>query len=171
MLQNREIKRGDDVDLVFTISGDYSQKSMVFVAKRLKTLTSARVLEKSNDILGLDNDEMEVSYNATTLKSTITVHLLEANTQSSEDEFLYFDIYNDTDNETLIYGKLWILSDVQTPFDSGIVVESDPLVGSVRKGTTAERIAFGLTLGSTDICIWIDTDENTFYGWNGSEWI
>lgn len=125
MIQNKEIRRGDDVDLIFTLSGDYSSDAIVFIAKRDKTLTSARIIEKKNTIAGGGNIELEVSYDSTLDKSTMTVHILEGNTQSSEDEFLYFDIYNNTDNETLFWGKMWILSDVQGPYDSGSVPSSE----------------------------------------------
>lgn len=43
--------------------------------------------------------------------------------------------------------------------------------GNISKGTTAERTALGLTLGADDEYIFIDTTENTVYGWNGSEWV
>ena len=39
------------------------------------------------------------------------------------------------------------------------------------KGTTAQRTAKGATLGSTDVFVWIDTDTNSPYFWNGSEWV
>lgn len=113
MLQNKEIRRGDDVDLVFTTNIDYSTKKIVFIAKRDKTLTSARIIEKKNTLAGGGDAELEVSDDA------ITVHILEGNTQALTDEYLYFDIFNDTDNETLFHGKLWILADVQSPYDSG----------------------------------------------------
>jgi hypothetical protein len=119
MLQNKEIRRGDDVSLVFATSTDYSTKSIIFITKRDKTLTSARIIEKKNTVAGGSNAELEVS------ASAITVHILEGNTQSLEDEFLYFDIYNNTDNETLFHGKLWILADVQTPYDSGSLPSSE----------------------------------------------
>lgn len=119
MLQNKEIKRGDDVDLVFTVDIDYSSEGIIFIAKRDKTLTSARIIEKKNTIAGGSDTELEVS------ATSITVHLLEGNTQASEDEFLYFDIYNNTDNETLFHGKMWILADVQSPYDSGSLPSSE----------------------------------------------
>jgi len=41
----------------------------------------------------------------------------------------------------------------------------------VKKGTTAERTAFGATLRTTDVCVWVDTDLNSPYFWNGTEWV
>lgn len=119
MLQNKEIRRGDDVDLVFTTTTDYSTKKIIFIAKRDKGLTSARMIEKKNTLGGGADTELEVD------ATSITVHLLEGNTQVLEDEFLYFDIFNDTDNETLFHGKLWILADVQSPYDSGSLPSSE----------------------------------------------
>lgn len=43
--------------------------------------------------------------------------------------------------------------------------------GGVIKGTTAERLAYGAGLDSSSQIVWIDTTENTVYGWNGTEWV
>lgn len=132
MLRNKEIRRGDQVDLTFILDGDVSSDAIVFIAKRDKTLTSARIIEKKNTVAGGGNTELEVAYSSTNLKSTVTVHILEGNTQALTDEFLYFDIYNNTDNETLIHGKMWILADVQSPYDSGSVPSSEiPILNKV----------------------------------------
>lgn len=125
MLANKEIKRGDDADLVFKVSGDVTSNAVVFIAKRTKSLTAARLIEKKNAVAGGSTAELEISYSSTTLKSTITVHLIEGNTQILEDEFLYFDVYDSTDNVTLAHGKLYLLADVQTPYDSGSVPSSE----------------------------------------------
>lgn len=47
----------------------------------------------------------------------------------------------------------------------------DISVTQIQKGTTAERVAYGLLLNINSKTIWIDTTENTVYGWNGTEWI
>jgi hypothetical protein len=169
MLQNKEIRRGDDIDLIFTLDGDYSSDTISFIAKATKDLTATRVLEKASS----DNTELELDYSESLDKTTITVHLLQADTQSLTDEFLYFDIFNDTDNETPIHGKLWLLADVQTPYDGSFVPPSGvpSSSGGVLIGTTAERVAYGADLGVDDAITWIDTDENTAYFWNGTEWI
>ena len=44
-------------------------------------------------------------------------------------------------------------------------------IANVKTGTTAERTAYGLTLGTTDACVWIDTDQNTAYFWSTDEWV
>ena len=41
----------------------------------------------------------------------------------------------------------------------------------VDKGTTTQRAAKALVLTSADSFIWIDTDENTAYFWNGTGWV
>jgi hypothetical protein len=169
MLQNKEIRRGDDIDIVFTIDGDYSSKVISFIGKRTKELTASRILEK----VSTDTDELETVYTEATDQSEITVHILQVDTQSLTDEFLYFDIFNDTDNETPIHGKLWLLADVQTPYDGSFVPPSGVPAssGGVLIGTTAERLAYGLTLAEDDAIVWTDTDENTPYFWNGTEWV
>ena len=44
-------------------------------------------------------------------------------------------------------------------------------IANVKTGTTAQRTAYGLTLGATDACVWIDTDQNTAYFWSTDEWV
>ena len=51
-------------------------------------------------------------------------------------------------------------------YDPTTIVTSDFL----SKGTTAERTAKGATLSSGDVFIWMDTDDNSPYFWNGSGW-
>ena len=38
-------------------------------------------------------------------------------------------------------------------------------------GTTAERTAYGLTLGASDRIIYFDDTDDTFYCWNGTAWV
>lgn len=161
MLQNKEIRRGDDTDIIFYLDGDYSSDSFSFVVKPDKTLTSARQIEK----LSSDVAEMEVDYNETLDRTEITVHILEADTQGLSSLDYYYDLFNDTDNETLIHGRFWILSDVQTPTDNGTAP-----VGLIRYGTTAERPV----LDDSDEYIgfeYFDTDLSSPVWWNGTEWV
>lgn len=59
----------------------------------------------------------------------------------------------------------------QEAYNLGIANISSVSNEIIKRGTTAERIAFALTLGTTDIIIWIDTDEETTYSWDGEKWI
>lgn len=163
MLQNKELRRGDDQNLVFLVNGDYSAKAILFTAKRDKTLTSARILQKENTLGGGGDTELTVAYDSSTLKSTITVKILETETQSLTDEFLYFDVYNDTGNETLVWGKLWILSDVRTPYDSGtapnnsVPILSKSIYIEIVNGIITEELYYGFTTNPTSS---VDSDAS-----------
>lgn len=122
MLVNKQIQRGDMVDLEFTIDGDLSAKKVVFIAKYNKDFASPRLIEKKNMPAGGGDTELEISY--TSGVSTITVHLLAGNTQILNVDYIHFDIFNATDSETLVYGRLFLIADVQTPYDSGSVPSS-----------------------------------------------
>lgn len=155
MLQNKEIRRGDNSDLVFLIDGDYSADAIMFTAKRDKTLTSARILQKENTVGGGGDSELTVTYSSITLQSTITVKILETETQALTDESLYFDIYNDTNNETLIWGKLWILSDVRSPYDAASVPDdilpiiSKSIYLEIVNGVITQEAYYGFTTDPT----------------------
>lgn len=169
MLQNKEIRRGDDVDLTFVLDGDYSSDVFSFVVKVDKTLTTPRQIEKSSS----DVSELERSYSPALDKTTITVHILQSDTQGLSTLDYYYDLYNDTDNETPVHGRFFILADVQSPYDAGTAPSEDSLAVTFLSGTTAERIAYGLTLGVGDAWKyqWGDTDDNAPYWWNGTEWV
>lgn len=151
MLQNKEIRRGDNKNITFVIDGDYSADAIMFTAKRDKTLTSARVLEKKNTLAGGDDNEMTVVYDSDSLTSTITIKILETETQALTDEYFYFDIYDDTDNDTLFWGKLWLLADVRTPYDSGSVPDDSlPIISKsiyieIVDGVITQESYYGFT--------------------------
>lgn len=52
-----------------------------------------------------------------------------------------------------------------------IITDQIISTGGVIKGTSVERIAYGAGLDANSQIIWIDTTENTVYGWNGTEWV
>lgn len=161
MLQNKEIRRGDETDIVFYLDGDYSTDVFSFVVKADKSLTTARQIEKHSS----DATELERLYNSTLDRTEITIHILQADTQGLSVSDYYYDLFNDTDNETPIHGRFWILADVQTPTDNGVAP-----IGLITKGTTAERP----TLDDSEEYIgfeYFDTDINSPIWWSGTEWV
>lgn len=114
------VRRGDKKDLVFTIPNVNlltGTPKIYFTAKENKSLTSARYIDKSNQVAG----EMTVSFNSP--DTEITIHLVPEDTQDLQVNSLVCDLQVDSllDAENIVTyadGTLAIEFDVRTEFDN-----------------------------------------------------
>jgi hypothetical protein len=116
-----EIYRGDKKDIVFLYPGDIAADKIIFVVKADRALTSARLIEKKNDIAG--GDGATIISETEGIYTRITIKLLPAETQALNNADYYYDVIREdaedaTDYETLYYGLFTVEADVQTPYDN-----------------------------------------------------
>jgi len=108
------------------------------------------------------------------LKSTVTrlevINMLEADT-------VFNDLTTDQKNNFLnsAVQKVAALRNElgKEDFLADNVSSSTVVVGASLVGTTAERTAYGATLGAGDAgkVMYFDTDDDSAYWWNGTVWV
>ena len=164
-----EIYRGDKKDIVFLYPGDIAADKIIFVVKADRALTSARLIEKKNDIAG--GDGATIISETEGIYTRITIKLLPAETQALNNADYYYDVIREdaedaTDYETLYYGLFTVEADVQTPYDDeeeptsvyyGIVKRVE---WSIANGVITKEMAYGFT-SPDDVTLTLDGNTIT----------
>lgn len=125
--ENKIMVRGDNETLTWTYSGDLTARKLVFVVKANRTLTTARTIERKNVAAGGGATQLSASYSAETGLTTISVYMLPNLTSQLVAKDYWYDITSEhattsDDHETILQGKFTLQGDVQTPYDSSVVV-------------------------------------------------
>jgi len=120
------VYRGDETELSFILTGDYSAKSFNFAVKEDKEFSSPRLID-------IENSDILKNYDSDSDSTTIEIPILSGLTASLSDSLFVYDLLCETDNETVYEGNFKLQLDVQTPYDN-------TSVGTVYKNQAFDRI-------------------------------
>ena len=144
VIQDREIPRGDYIELPFFVPGDHTARKLIFVIKASTDLTASRLVERKNTVAG--GGDTELTATAVRNSTLITVKLLKANTQAFTQDEYYFDVTSEhastsSDHYTVVHGQLTMDLDVQSPYDGAAVpVVDTSLIRYVYSGQSVKDI-------------------------------
>lgn len=89
-----------------------------------------------------------------------------------------FDVYSTEQKNNILNTAVQKVASLRNEegkedFLADTVSGSTVVVGASLVGTTAERTAFGATLGASDAgkIMYFDTDDEAAYWWNGTIWV
>jgi len=121
------IRRGDSATFEAVIDGKHDDRLVYFTAKRDRELTTARLIDKSNQQPG----ELTTVYDGGNDETTVTIPIVPEDTQDLTVELIQIDIesvnaLDSTDVETPANGTMSIEFDVRTEFD-GCDLPSEPV--------------------------------------------
>lgn len=172
----KTITRGNTDSLVVYVDGDLTTRKIRMIARQDTQPTSTILLMKQNVIDGGSDEQILSSYLANIHKTKIEVFITDNDTNLlSLYNKLYFNIESESadnpgDISIIATGKIVILRSVNNISFLTILVAQGSGTADMPHGTTAERIAFGLTLGPTDRKWFFDDEDSTAYVWNGNQW-
>lgn len=112
-----ELRRGDDVSKAFSIRGNYTNDTLVFVVKSDFNITSPKLIEKKNPIGG--GTGISSSYNSLTRTTSIVVFIGHGDTQSLTPKNYVYDLkaYNSVRTVTVATGIFLLKPSVQSSED------------------------------------------------------
>ena len=117
---NLSYLRGDYQVLTVQVDGDVTDRTLTFVVKADKTVTTARLVEKDSELTTWYDEGITV----------ITIPMLKTYMADLTAKTYYYDILSvdpldASDSVTIVGGRFVLVADVQTPFDGTGSLPSD----------------------------------------------
>jgi hypothetical protein len=181
--QDIDLYRGEKKDVTWVIAGNWATYKLSFAVSLTKDLDNDLLILKNNVLNSGSDDELEASYSSSTGKTTITAHLLKADSGDFTQPLYYYDLIAVSASDSSIKiplqkGDVILDLSVQSDYSNLSLPNTPPRYSSVLSyppGDNAARElakAILLTAGAeAGSYMFFDTQDNSPYWWNGSDFV